>query len=257
VSRIDFVEFLRSFVHTMPASYRARYDATTVMHHAKVAYDRLRSTVAVGRLATPSIHVLPIVVAASDQPGLLSKISAAFVLEGWDVVEAEAYTRTVPSGGIREAIDLFWVRRPDQREKPNALSVARFRSVLLALLEGSIDLATLASRHPLSLAHVEDGSLTVRMLRSSRGTLEAVDVSADDRPGLLCSLTRALASLELQIVRCEARTRHGRVHDRFFVEELDGSLVAPDRISEIERELPQLLGRPTRLEVRTLLASGS
>lgn len=237
---VDFIEFLRSFVHTMPDSYRARYDATTVMEHARVAYDRLRSTLAVGRMRTPSIHVLPIVVVASDQPGLLSKISAAFVLEGLD-----------------EAIDLFWVRHQDPREKPNVLSVARFRSVLLALLDGSIDVATLATRHPLSLAHVEDESLLLRMLRSPRGSLEAIDISADDRPGLLCSLTRALASLELQIVRCEARTRRGRVHDRFFVEELDGSPVSAARMAEIERELPQLLGRPTRMEERILLASGA
>ena len=43
---------------------------------------------------------------ADDRPGLLATISAALVLCGLDVIEAEAYTRRV-EGEHDEAIDVF------------------------------------------------------------------------------------------------------------------------------------------------------
>jgi hypothetical protein len=89
--------------------------------------------VSVGTFQSPARKGLPICVVANDAPGLLSRISAAFVLSKLDVIDAEAYCHEVDTG-IDEAVDLFWVRRIDHPQADAWLgpeAVASFRSVLV------------------------------------------------------------------------------------------------------------------------------
>ncbi len=178
------------------------------------------------------------------RPVLASMISAALVLSALDVFEADAYTRRDPSG-TNEAVDLFWVHRPGAGSAaPSSEQIARFRALLLALLDGAHDVSSLARVHPLHPQRAPDPSLRVRLLRSANGWLEALEITAADRPGLLAAISRALFLLKLQIVRCEARTVRGRVRDRFYLEELDGAPVSPRRAAELLYEVPARLGLP-------------
>jgi [protein-PII] uridylyltransferase len=54
-----------------------------------------------------------------------------------------------------------------------------------------------------------------------------VEVFAKDRPGLLHTLARALHELKLSIALSKINTEGTRVADVFYVNELDGSKVAP------------------------------
>jgi [protein-PII] uridylyltransferase len=242
---LAFIDYMQTFAASMPPRYGLRYDAAAIADHAQVAYRRGRASAAVGtfRWQRERRAGLPLVVVAEDRPGLLSKISAALVLSALDVSEADAYTRR--DRCTREAVDLFWVRRASARSKPpSSEQIARFRTLLVALLDGAHDVSSLARVHPLQPQRAPDPSLRVRALCAANGWLEALEVAAADRPGLLAAISRALFVLGLQIAGCEARTVDGRVRDRFSVEELDGAPVSPQRAADLVRELPALLGLP-------------
>src|SRR5690606_14001914 len=112
-------EFIREFAESMPAAYRAAHDASSIAAHARVASERGSRPANVGLCPSITPGVTQLCVVADDRPGLLATISAALVLEGLDVIEAEAHTRK--AGVARpQAVDVFSVRRsqPGERDQP-------------------------------------------------------------------------------------------------------------------------------------------
>ncbi len=240
-----FHEFLSKFVASMPLEYRDRYDARAIADHAQLARGRAGS-VSVGTFQSPARKGLPICVVADDAPGLLSRISAAFILSKLDVIDAEAYCHELETG-IDEAVDLFWVRRSDSQQRNHWLgpeAVASFRSVLVVLMDGTYERETLV-RHTIGeQGGYGFGGTRLRFVNDDRGFIAALDVETLDRPGLLFALSAALFAQRLMIVRSEIRTIGARVFDRFYFRELGGAPVSQDRKSAIQAEVHAALMPP-------------
>jgi [protein-PII] uridylyltransferase len=169
---------------------------------------------------------------ADDRAGLLASISAALVMEGLDVLSAEAHTRKTPAGR-KEAVDLFSVRRtgPDPQRPIEQHDAERVRDVLESLLEGKVDSGPLSRR----VAPARPSSETVvRFLESEDGVLSTLEVETDDRSGLLLALAHALFDQRVQIVESEVKTVGARVCDRFQIVEFDGRPIGPARRLEIQ-----------------------
>ncbi len=64
-----------------------------------------------------------------------------------------------------------------------------------------------------------------------------VEVFAKDRPGLLHLLARKLHEAGLQIVVSKINTEGTRVADVFYVSELDGAKVHPERFKALREAL--------------------
>jgi [protein-PII] uridylyltransferase len=226
-------EFVREFSATMPAVYRRSHDAETIAAHARVALQRGSYPANVGLCPTPPGAPARLCVVADDRPGLLATISAALVMEGLDVLEAEAHTRKTPAGRS-EAVDLFSVQRAAPTERDRALEPAdaeRLRDVLSSLLEAGLESEVFRKR----VAPGRAGSETVvRFLESEQGVLSTLEVETDDRSGLLLALSRVLFDQRVQIVESEVKTVGGRVRDRFQIVELDGGPIGPARRLEIQ-----------------------
>jgi [protein-PII] uridylyltransferase len=78
-----------------------------------------------------------------------------------------------------------------------------------------------------------------------------VEVFAKDRPGLLYSLARAMHGLGLGIALSKINTEGTKVADVFYVNELDGSKVAPGpRFKAIREALLLATSAPHEKEVR-------
>lgn len=234
----------------MPGQYRKRYDARAISSHARVAAERGNTSANVGNFPSSSAPGTAICVVADDRPGLLATISAAFVLSGLDVINAEAYTRRTKAGR-REAVDIFWVRRggPAQRRTPlSPEEIQAVREQLIALLDGKAD----ASRASVSLPPSVGGSETVvRFLEGNDGELTMLEVETRDRSGLLLALSQALYQQRVQIVSSEVRTEGDRVCDRFEIVELDSKPISPARRLSIQVAVltaiqpPALAAEPT------------
>lgn len=221
-------EFIREFSESMPARYRRRYEPRAVAQHARVAAERGKALAHVGNFESSAAPGTAICVVADDRPGLLATISAAFVLAGLDVINAEAYTRKTRTGRA-EAVDVFWVRRGPQssRRAPlDASEVDGLRSSLLGLLSGKLvpELGTTAVP-----AEYTSSETVVRFLEGNDGQLTTLEVETRDRSGLLLLLSQALFQQRVQIVSSEVKTDGDRVLDRFDIEELDHSPITPQR----------------------------
>jgi UTP:GlnB (protein PII) uridylyltransferase len=231
-------EWIDEFAGSMPASYRDRHSRDTIAVHAGIAAGRGSNPANVGRFDSPQGKSVVCVV-AEDRPGLLSRITAALVMQGWDIVHAEAYTRPLPvPGGAAdspktEAVDLFWLRRMEGHAGERMLSssdVDAIKETLIGLLEGRLEL-------PETIAADEPGEIhntRVRFIEGEDGTLCTLEVETRDRSGLLLVLTRALVAQRVTITRSEVRTFSTRVFDRFTIAEFDGSPISEARRLQIQ-----------------------
>ena len=229
---------LEAFLASMPERYLLSNAPEAICAHARVALDRARERRAVQAALVPSRHpeVSELCVVADDAPGLLARIAAAITASRLEVLGAQVYSRNVGGGagktGATEAVDLFWVR--DARG--NADGVAQALPRLVRDLESVCSGTTTADE----LLRERIGTASPWRERPSPAVLSevvvddrasprhtVVEVFAKDRPGLLYSLARAMHGLGLGIALSKINTEGTKVADVFYVNELDGSKVAP------------------------------
>jgi [protein-PII] uridylyltransferase len=237
---IQIVDFLA----TMPERYRREFEPAAVRQHARIAAARGARPAHAGRFVSGPGAGLCVV--APDAPGLLAAISAALMLEGFDITRADAYTRRASEQSY-EAVDLFWVRRmSSERSLPlseeDALAV---RNALLELLrEGGV------GRSPLrSLAGISPGTAETRVRFSEPAGVPwlTLELESNDRPGLLSVVASTLYAEGVQIVGSRIRTHGLRVHDSFDLLEGDGSPIAGTRLQRIQLAVLTAVDDPPRL----------
>jgi UTP:GlnB (protein PII) uridylyltransferase len=219
--------FLDEFTASMPPAYRGAFPPDEIGRHARTAFERRTARASVNRVQSawhPGTVALCIV--AGDRPGLLATISAALVLNGLDIVHAEAYTRRTPAG-TREAVDLFWVREIGTARLGPA-GVAEIETTLGLLLDGRVSLREIVRRHGRAPSSAMPET-RVRFLAGRDGGLAVLEVETADRAGLLLALADALHTQRVDIVRAEVRTEQGKVLDRFMVTEIDGTPISASR----------------------------
>lgn len=225
---------MRSFAASLPASYRANFEAGAIAAHARIARDRESAPANIGAFFSNRVPGAAICVVADDRPGLLATISAALVLCNLDVIEAEAYTRRI-AGQHDEAVDIFWVRHegPGQHGRLSNEETLQLCQTLIELIEGKLDRkrADPSSRTAVTPAAKET---VVRFIEGEDGTFATLEVETFDRSGLLLSLSQALFSQRVQIVGSQVKTRGGRVFDRFHIVEFDNKPISSARRLEIQ-----------------------
>jgi [protein-PII] uridylyltransferase len=223
-----------AFLATLPESYRKNFDTSAAAAHLRIARERESAPANVGSFFSSRVPGSAICVVADDRPGLLATISAALVLCGLDVIEAEAYTRTQP-GRAAEAVDVFWVRHEDATKRAarvNKDQIAELRQTLIGLLDGKLE----RKRDPsIRVPATPSASETVvRFIEGADGVFSTLEVETGDRSGLLLALSQALFSQRVQIVGSQVKTTGTRVYDRFHIVEFDGSPITPARRLEIQ-----------------------
>jgi [protein-PII] uridylyltransferase len=70
-----------------------------------------------------------------------------------------------------------------------------------------------------------------------------IDVYTQDRLGVLYTITRTLADLQLDIHLSKVATEGSRVADVFYVREDSGGKLAADRVDEVTLALAESLGK--------------
>jgi [protein-PII] uridylyltransferase len=239
----DYV--VEEFFSSMPERYRQEFDRTTTRQHARVATARNRLPIYADLFPGNSANGPGICVVADDAPGLLAVISTGLMLEGFDIIRADAYTRRTLRGDY-EAVDLFWVRRsPPKSDTPlteeDSLAI---RNTLLELV-GS---GTARKHLELALKGISPGESETRVrFRDIRGVpWLTLELEANDRPGLLAAVTAALASEGIQIIDSRVRTYGLRVHDYFDILGADGSRPTGANLQRIQLAVFSAIDGPFR-----------
>lgn len=220
---------VQAFADGLPPAYREAYSEEEIASHSRIAAER-QGSVELGVFATRG-DLTGVCVVADDCPGLLSRLSEAFLVCSLDIVDADAFTRHTDTGA--EAIDIFWVREGKACGAADLThhDLLKIRSTMLGLVDGSLQPAD-----PLALIgpEVTSSNSRVRFIEDDNGALCTLEIETDDRSGLLLSLSRALTAQQVHIVRSEVKTRAGRVVDRFTITELNGNPVRVERRLEIQ-----------------------
>ncbi|MCF8029103.1 MAG: [protein-PII] uridylyltransferase [Desulfobacteraceae bacterium] len=175
-----------------------------------------------------------VVVCAKDRPGLFSKISGVFTLNGMDVLDAQIYTWR-----NNIALDIFTVTPPPDQifEDERWQRAARD---LNAALNGNLDLSkALADKQ--ARARKDGGSgrpNRVEVDNETSSFYTIIEVFSYDFPGLLYRITDALARSDLDIWVAKIATKVDQVVDVFYVrDEQGGKVDTPGRVEQIREQV--------------------
>jgi len=199
--------------------------------------------------------VSELIVCARDRHGLYGDVAGSITSAGINILGSHVYTTR---GGI--ALEIYRVNTPDGGEADRRERWLRFTRNLENVLAGTADLHALlqAQRRPLgqrSIPGPVPASVSVRNDVSDFYTV--IDVTADDRLGLLYDLARTMAEKGLAISVSKATTVLDQIADTFYVTTAQGGRVAPGEVAALQRALfgRLLLGEQPRRFCRLVLVA--
>ncbi|QLH24386.1 [protein-PII] uridylyltransferase [Streptomyces sp. Rer75] len=190
-----------------------------------------------------------LLIAVPDQPGVLAAAAGVLALHRLTVRAADLRAVELPSeldgadepGGV---LLLSWRVAAEYGSLPQA---ARLRNDLLRALDGSLDIvARLAEREAAYRkyprrrgVHAPPPRVTVAPGSSQLATV--IEVRAQDVPGLLHRIGRALEAAGVTVRSAHVSTLGANAVDAFYVTDPAGAPLAPMRAAEVAREVEQAL----------------
>ncbi len=240
-------EFLERFMDSMPERYLVANSPEAIVAHAGVALDRGDAPVHAALVPARHPEIAELCVVAKDRPGLLARIAAAITAGRLEVLAAQVYSRATGGGDAGEAVDLFWVRDRTEGEGGATRGMARLARDLTEFCASAEDPQVLLARRMGSTSPWRERpspavltEVSIDDRASPRHTV--IEVFAKDRPGLLFTLARALHEVGLSIALSKINTEGTRVADVFYVNELGGGRVPPERFKEVRAAILQAIG---------------
>jgi UTP:GlnB (protein PII) uridylyltransferase len=228
-------ESLREFIQSMPATYAQVFTPTEIEEHHRIVIER-KSPGAHASLwrALPSGLAI-YCVAASDRPGVVALISAAFVAHQLDVCSAQIYSRK-RRDGKSEAVDFFWV----QGSAGAAAQVSKRLRACCRTIEDFLNGSSEPVLDKVPASRGRDPRSEERVSLTPRGdsaTEWVLLVEAADRPGLLHTIARTLYKKNIEILESEVRTKSGVAYDRFVVVSASSSALDATGVERLKTAL--------------------
>jgi [protein-PII] uridylyltransferase len=154
-----------------------------------------------------------------DQHGLFANVAGCLTANGINILGSHVYTTRT---GL--ALEVYRVSTPAGPEEDRRLVWSRFEEGLEKVLAGEVPVGDLLARRRLPVGRARSPQRrapTVVVRNDGSDFYTVVDVTADDRQGLLYDLTSALSEHGLEIYVPKATTVLDQVADTFYVK--DGS----------------------------------
>ncbi|MFE0702855.1 [protein-PII] uridylyltransferase [Streptomyces sp. NPDC058872] len=217
----------------------------------RLAIEALRTGEAVLALHTEPVVPEPeepepvgveLVIALPDQPGVLPAVAGVLALHRLTVRAADLRAVDLPTDlGPGSVLVLDWRVAAEYGSLPEA---TRLRADLVRALEGSLDVpARLAEREAAyprrrGLA-APPPRVTVAAADSRLATV--IEVRAQDAPGLLHRIGRALEGAEVRVRSAHVSTLGANAVDTLYVTRPDGTLLADEEAIDLARALESAL----------------
>jgi [protein-PII] uridylyltransferase len=245
-------EEIQAHFATLPARYFQIHSAREMLDDLALAHEFMRL-----QISDQENPLAPVVdwhnepdrgytaakVCTWDRAGLFSKITGSFSAAGLNILSAQIFTR---ADGI--VLDTFFVTDAKTGNPADQERRDEFESLLNKVLTGAeVNFHTLIARQkmarPFYQAYTGEQMPTqIRFDNEGSETRTLIEIETEDRIGLLYTISRALAALDVDIVAAKISTEKGAAIDSFYVRELDGGkILAPERQKIIERELRQAI----------------
>ncbi|MFJ4338057.1 [protein-PII] uridylyltransferase [Streptomyces sp. NPDC088915] len=184
-----------------------------------------------------------LVIALPDRPGVLPAVAGVLALHRLTVRAADLRAVDLPTGlGSGSVLVLDWRVAAEYGSLPEA---ARLRADLVRALDGSLDIpARLAEREA---AYPRRRGLTappprVTVAAADSRLATVIEVRAQDAPGLLHRIGRALEGAAVRVRSAHVSTLGANAVDTLYVTRPDGSLLPPEEAAGLARTLETALG---------------
>lgn len=171
-----------------------------------------------------------------DRPGLFAIIAGVLSANGANILGAELFTS---DSGF--AIDVIWLSDSDGGIFEDSNKLNRLRDELKGAIVGGLDHGELfrgrlksgmidrSQRKLPASVEIENGVSAIETV---------IEISADDRIGLLYSIASAISKRGCTIERAKVTTKAKRVVDVFYVRKMDGGKLSdPSEIEKLRGDL--------------------
>lgn len=191
--------------------------------------------------------VWEVVFLAGDRPGLFANIAGVLALRNINILSAQIYTWRDGT-----AVDVFKVTSPLDTLHPEE-TWDKVRKDLEDLFLGRMSLPARLSQKasPSLLDHPRKPGRppAVAIDNESSDFFTLIEVFADDRIGLLYTITNALFTLRLDIRIARVATKGDQIADIFYVRDIEGQKIVDEgRVREIRSTLLRELETRDKLE---------
>ncbi|MHC3471854.1 [protein-PII] uridylyltransferase [Streptomyces sp. 7R007] len=182
-----------------------------------------------------------LLIAVPDQPGVLPAVAGVLAMHRLTVRTAELRAQELPDGVEGAVLLLDWRVAAEYGSLPQA---ARLRADLVRALDGTLDIAgRLAERdaaYPRRRGWVAPAArVTVAPAASRHATV--IEVRAQDAPGLLFRIGRALEEASVRVRSAHVSTLGANAVDAFYVTGPDGAPLPGDEAASVARKLEETL----------------
>ncbi|MFD4026514.1 [protein-PII] uridylyltransferase [Streptomyces sp. NPDC058576] len=185
-----------------------------------------------------------LLIALPDRPGVLPAAAGVLALHRLTVRAADLRAVELPNelGERADLLLLSWRVAAEYGSLPQA---ARLRADLVRALDGSLDIrARLVEREAAYPRRrgvkAPPPRVTVAAAGSRRATV--IEVRAQDAPGLLHRIGRALEGSAVRVRSAHVSTLGANAVDAFYVTGTDDEPLSPARAAEVAREVEKALG---------------
>jgi [protein-PII] uridylyltransferase len=215
------VEFLRGF----PMRYLRTHTDAEIDSHMALEQKSQKRGVAVQIRKLDSAYVLTLV-ATADRHGLFASAAGTLSSFGMNILKAEAFSNR--RGLI---LDTFTFADPSRTLELNPTEVDRLRNTAERVIAGKVDVRQLLRNRPKPMLPTRSARVPARVTFNSTASATAtlVEITAEDRPGLLYDLASAFSSHGCNIEVVLIDTQAHKAIDVFYITRGGG------KISEAQR----------------------
>jgi len=227
---------VRDYFDSMPRRYFIAHTPRQIARHALVAIAYTRE-----KVVSTAVRELPggsseFILCTRDVHGLYANVAGALTAHGINILGANVYSAR---SGV--ALEVYRLTTPEGGEAERRLLWSKLEQTLLEVLTGRRAVAELLARRPRPVGPDRLPSRkpsTVVVSNDESDFYTIVDVTANDRLGLLHDLTRTLADHGCEIYISKAATVLDQVTDTFYLKDAHGKKLSdPEQIDALRRAL--------------------
>jgi [protein-PII] uridylyltransferase len=233
---------VQAYFDDMPRRYFMAHSAQQIARHAMVMLSFRPDRVVTTRVRSMPGDFSELIVVTRDVHALYAKVAGVITARWINILGSHVYTSR--SGLALEVYRLTTPAGPPEQRR----DVWRgLESALHHVLSGVVEVEELLARRRRPLGAAESPSrepVTVSVSNAESDFYTIVDVSANDRLGLLYDLTRTIADAGLEIYISKASTILDQVADTFYLKDADGKKILDRSVLDALRValLQQALG---------------
>jgi len=234
---------IQAFFDVMPRRYYISHSPRQIARHALVVLSYGEGKLFASAVRALSGDVSELLFVAPDVHALFANVSGVLSAKGLNILGAYVYTTR-----SNLALEVYRVATPAGGPEEQRDTWKGVESMLHAVLTGTIRVEEfLRRRRRVRSVAPLPRPASVEITNEESDFYTIVDVSANDRLGLLYDLTSTIAAEGLEIYICKAATVMDQVADTFYLKDEERKKVGDEaRLSRLRAKLLEAASRETQ-----------